>query len=315
MSDRKRRDASSLEKENQELQTQLGIFSSSPTVAFIWRMLPDGPRVDYVSPNCKRILGYTNEDFVSGRVLYPALIHPDDAPAASYELTRFLESDLPQMNVEQRVRKSNGQYIWVRYRTTSSSPSPRWGATLCGFAYEITSLKEALNAASTDPLTQLPNHGHFKKSLDLEVKRSRRHKRPTSLIFLDVDDFKSKNDTHGHDAGDRILIEIARRIRQSVREIDLPARYGGEEFVVVLPYTSQEDATVVAERIREAIAGCAFRIGESSEEVDVTASLGLSIYPDDARSAEELVQSADHFMYQAKRAGKNRVCMRTPQTS
>jgi two-component system cell cycle response regulator len=172
--------------------------------------------------------------------------------------------------------------------------------------------RKALSAASTDPLTRLPNHGYFKKLLDLEVKRSQRHKHPTSLILLDVDNFKSKNDTYGHDAGDRILMEIARRMRQSVREIDLPARYGGEEFVVVLPYTNLEGAILVAERIRKAVDSVPFRIDGPSRETAITVSLGVATYPDDAGSAEDLVRSADQFMYQAKVSGKNRVRAKTP---
>ena len=179
---------------------------------------------------------------------------------------------------------------------------------------ELTWLKEhyrtALSAASNDSMTKLSNHGYFRKFLELEVKRSRRKKHPTSLIMLDIDDFKRKNDNFGHATGDMILIETAERIRRSVREIDLAARYGGEEFAVVLPYTDRAGAAVVAERIRTAIASAGFSSTDSRPPFSVTASLGLAVCSDDAASPEELIRTADELLYRAKESGKNRVCTR-----
>jgi two-component system cell cycle response regulator len=170
--------------------------------------------------------------------------------------------------------------------------------------------RDALSAASNDSMTQLSNHGYFRRFLELEVKRSRRQNHPTSLIMLDIDDFKSKNDSFGHAMGDMILIEAASRIKRSLREIDLAARYGGEEFAVVLPYTDRAGAAVVAERIRAAIASCTFPDLASQQPLAVTASLGLAVCPDDAVSPEDLIRFADDLMYRAKEAGKNRVCVR-----
>ncbi|HVP18640.1 MAG TPA: diguanylate cyclase [Spirochaetia bacterium] len=166
----------------------------------------------------------------------------------------------------------------------------------------------ALSAATSDSLTKLSNHASFQKFLYLEVKRARRHDHPTSLIMLDIDDFKAKNDTFGHAAGDKILVEAAARIRQSVREIDLVARYGGEEFAVVLPYTDRAGAAVVAERIRAALASAAFSVDGTTPGLTVTASFGVAVCPDDAQSPESLIRSADRLMYRAKESGKNRVC-------
>jgi two-component system cell cycle response regulator len=168
--------------------------------------------------------------------------------------------------------------------------------------------RKALSAASNDSMTQLSNHGYFRRFLELELKRSRRQNHPTSLIMLDIDDFKSKNDNFGHAAGDMILIEAASRIKRSLREIDLAARYGGEEFAVVLPYTDRAGAAVVAERIRAAIASCTFPDVASRQPLGVTASLGLAVCPDDAVSPEDLIRFADDLLYRAKEAGKNRVC-------
>ncbi len=167
-------------------------------------------------------------------------------------------------------------------------------------------------ASSNDGLTGLFNNVYFKKFLDLEVKRSQRQNHPTSLVILDLDDFKSKNDTMGHAAGDMILSEVGRRIRKSIREIDLPARYGGEEFAVVLPYTDRTGAAVVAERIRAALASEAVRLDPRVPAAVVTASIGVATCPDNGKLSGELIEAADARLYRAKRGGKNRVCSEDP---
>jgi two-component system, cell cycle response regulator len=169
------------------------------------------------------------------------------------------------------------------------------------------SYRSAVSAAANDGLTNLFNHAYFKRFLELEVKRSQRQDHPTSLVLIDIDDFKSKNDTLGHAAGDLILGEVARRIRSCIREIDLPARYGGEEFAVVLPYTDRSGAAVVAERIRSAIASEEFLRGTSSAATRVTVSIGLAICPEHAKLAGELIHAADSMLYLSKKEGKNRV--------
>jgi two-component system cell cycle response regulator len=170
-------------------------------------------------------------------------------------------------------------------------------------------------ASSNDGLTDLFNHAYFKRFLDLEVKRSQRQNHPTSLILLDLDDFKTMNDSLGHAAGDLILSEVGRRIRGSIREIDLPARYGGEEFAVVLPYTDKAGAIVVAERIRKALASEVFLLGSQFSVVQVSASIGVATCPENGKLSGELIRAADSMLYQAKKEGKNRVCSTGPALS
>lgn len=168
----------------------------------------------------------------------------------------------------------------------------------------------ALLASNNDGLTGLFNNAYFKRILDLEVKRSQRRNHSTSLVMLDLDDFKLMNDTKGHAAGDLILSEVGRRIRGCIREIDLPARYGGEEFAVVLPYTETMGAAVVAERIRNALASRGFAVDATEATVRVTASIGVATCPEHGMQAEELIRAADSLLYRAKKEGKNRVCCR-----
>lgn len=167
--------------------------------------------------------------------------------------------------------------------------------------------RSALSASTNDALTGLFNQGYFKRFLTLELKRSLRQNHPTSLVLLDIDNFKSMNDTLGHLAGDQILGELAGRIRSCIREIDLPARYGGEEFVVVLPYTGREGAAVAAERIRAAVASREFLQGSSFPSVQVTVSVGVAVGPESGSLPEELISAADVLLYDAKRDGKNRI--------
>lgn len=169
--------------------------------------------------------------------------------------------------------------------------------------YEI-----ALNSAMKDGLTGLYNQTYFKKFLEFEVKRSIRQRYPTALIMIDLDDFKHYNDTLGHLAGDRIIYEVGRIIKKTVREIDMPARYGGEEFAVVLPYADKKSAFNIAKRIQKAIQSYDFPNETVSPLCKITASMGIAVCPSSAVTTEELIEKADSMLYKAKKEGKNRVC-------
>ena len=166
---------------------------------------------------------------------------------------------------------------------------------------------KALNSALLDGLTGLYNHAYLKRFLDLEIKRSQRQGHSTSLLMIDLDNFKQINDSLGHMAGDAILREVARRVKDSIREIDVAARYGGEEFAVVLPYGDSEALRKVGERIRRLIEDCSFLVPGREDDQRVTVSVGGAVYPTDATTVEALIETADRMLYKAKRAGKNQV--------
>ncbi len=168
--------------------------------------------------------------------------------------------------------------------------------------YEI-----AMNSAILDGLTGLYNHSYLKKSLDMEVKRSTRQQYPTSVIMLDLDNFKYFNDTYGHPAGDSVLVEFSSVLKICVRETDLVARYGGEEFCIVLPYSDKEEALVVAEKILQMIRNHKFAEKTCPVTESITASAGIACCPADTSSAVELINKADAMLYEAKKAGKDRV--------
>jgi len=162
---------------------------------------------------------------------------------------------------------------------------------------------QAMTWAITDGLTRLYNHRHMHECLDKEIARDERFGTNFAVIMLDVDFFKTYNDTYGHLAGDEVLASISRCIQNSIRNIDIPFRYGGEEFAVLLPETDAEGAYRVAERIREKIQEKGFK-GRAS----VTASLGVASWPTDGLTKEQLLLSADRALYAAKETGRNRTC-------
>ena len=165
-------------------------------------------------------------------------------------------------------------------------------------------LRRAEALSVTDDLTRLYNSRYLNLVLRRETKRASRSGRPLSLLFIDLDGFKSINDAYGHLAGSRALVEAAAVIRGSARETDVVARFGGDEFALVLPDTGCEGAFAVGERIRERIAAHAF-LSADNLNLHLTASVGVATLPDVAASAEELVQAADTAMYVVKQSGKN----------
>jgi diguanylate cyclase (GGDEF)-like protein len=167
-------------------------------------------------------------------------------------------------------------------------------------------LKRSEALSVTDDLTQLYNSRYLNQVLRREAKRASRSGRPLSLLFLDLDGFKGINDSHGHQAGSRALVEAAAVIRRCARETDVVARFGGDEFAIILPDTGSEGAAAVGDRVRERISEHTFLQGYGLT-LTLTASVGVATLPDVAASVEELVRAADMAMYQVKDSGKNGV--------
>jgi diguanylate cyclase (GGDEF)-like protein len=180
-------------------------------------------------------------------------------------------------------------------------------ATQAGVSMENVGLHETVARESvTDELTGLFNRRRFDEVLDTEVERAKRFGQSMALVLLDIDDFKQVNDTYGHQQGDVVLREVARVLRESVREIDEPARYGGEELAVVLPGTDLHGAYLLAERVRQGVEALRMPLMVAEGEIQITASLGVAALPESADDQDGLVAAADAAMYDAKRAGKNR---------
>ena len=156
----------------------------------------------------------------------------------------------------------------------------------------------------TDDLTGLFNAKHFHSVLDAELERAKRYETELSLVFFDLDHFKSVNDTYGHLVGSRTISEVGRLIKKRIRVSDLGARYGGDEYVVVLPNTGPEGALAMAFNLREMIKNHSF-LSDDGDIIHVTASFGVATFPRDAANKIDLIKAADAFMYDAKEGGRD----------
>jgi diguanylate cyclase (GGDEF)-like protein len=171
----------------------------------------------------------------------------------------------------------------------------------------ISTHEKVSEQAVTDELTGLPNNRAFRETIDREASRAERFEHELSLIILDVDNFKSVNDTYGHLQGDEVLRLIGKLLLEEPRAIDEPARYGGEEFVIALPETGKDGAVEMAERIRERLEEEEIPLLDGSGILKVTASFGTATLPLSAETVRHLFAAADDALYEAKRSGKNRV--------
>jgi two-component system cell cycle response regulator len=165
----------------------------------------------------------------------------------------------------------------------------------------------SIEMAITDALTGLYNRRYMENHLATLIDQAASRGKPLALLVLDIDHFKSVNDTYGHDAGDDVLREFALRMRKSIRGLDLACRYGGEEFVIVMPETDMNVATAVAERLRRRIASEPFSIQQGTGSIEVTISIGIATLDAPSDNGTNILKRADQALYQAKRDGRNRV--------
>jgi diguanylate cyclase (GGDEF)-like protein len=232
-------------------------------------------------------------------------LSPDEAAWAAHRAT--LDSHAPFRDFEFGREMPDGG---TRYFSVSGEP--RFGADGAFLGYhgvgrditEIATARERIaSLAYSDPLTGLANRASLVPSLEQAVQRARRRNSKLAVVFLDLDGFKQINDLHGHDAGDALLVDLAGRLRQHLRSSDLIARLGGDEFLVVLEEV--QDIAPVETVAKKLLAEAERPYAVAGHEATVTASIGISVFPDDAVDAGALMKHADTAMYAAKQAGKN----------
>ena len=263
------------------------------------------------------LCNYFNEPWLrfTGRTLeqergngWASGIHPEDVEGCMHTYMEAFQRRAP-FSMEYRLRHADGSYRWLL-----DEGNPRYDSNgiflgYIGFCYDITAQKEYQrqleHVAHYDVLTDLPNRMLLAERLRQAMARVRRNGRHLAVAYIDLDGFKAINDTHGHAVGDRLLVEIAGRLRQCLREGDTIARLGGDEFVTIvadLPDTAS--SLPLMERLLSAAAQPVLLNGTT---LQVSSSIGIAYYSagDDA-DAEQLVRHADQAMYQAKQAGKNR---------
>lgn len=174
----------------------------------------------------------------------------------------------------------------------------------------LRAMQETIEMAATDALTGLYNRRYFEHHASAHIAKAIAEGKHLSLLLIDVDHFKQINDRYGHDIGDAVLVEFARRLRRNVRGLDLVCRYGGEEFVVVTPETNHDKAQYVAERLRSEIAGAPFIVPATDEALEITASIGVSTLQLSDETTGSLLKRADLGLYSAKNEGRNQVRVR-----
>ncbi|WP_102345138.1 PAS domain S-box protein [Bacillus sp. Marseille-P3661] len=256
--------------------------------------------IEFVSPSNEKILGYPTEDCIGTPFL--THVHPEDLSLLEREFRRLLAGGEP-CPVEFRVWHRNGQMIWMEANTT---PVIEDGEVkqLVTIARDITERKklrdELEKAAFYDFLSGLPNRRTFDDRLEMAIHHANRSGQKVAVMMLDGRKFKQINDTYGHDAGDAVIKEMARRLQKCVRKTDTVARLGGDEMGIILPeLTSVETAEDIARRIIKAFEEA---IDFNHVKINLGAGIGISLYPDHSNDKRQLVKFADMALYDAKQA-------------
>ena len=169
----------------------------------------------------------------------------------------------------------------------------------------VASSAEYKRRATVDALTGLYNFGYFQEHVHRDIERARRYGHALSVLMIDMDHLKVYNDAHGHTAGNRVLMQLGELLRTNVRKADIACRFGGEEFAIILPHTGKKEAYLLCDRLRAIVEETQFEGEDVLPTGKLTVSSGVATFPDDAESAEDLVDRADQALYAAKRNGRN----------
>jgi len=281
-------------------------FAVEGTRDGIWDWNLVSKRVLY-SARYKEILGYDESEIAPLYEEWEKRIHREDAERVQLALANTLRNDVP-FQEEYRMQCKAGHWKWVLCRgnvvTRNSEGHPlRVTGTMTDISEKKQSEELVWRHANFDSLTGLPNRRLFRDRLEQELLKAQRTGRKLGLLFIDLDHFKEINDLFGHTVGDKVLIEVARRIGTCVRESDTIARLSGDEFTVILPELSERSH--IEDVAQKTIAQLLKPFMPEKERAQISASIGIAQYPRDASNTEELIQHADQAMYAAKRGGRS----------
>lgn len=270
-------------------------------------------RITFANKAVTAMLGYELEEML-GQDMHDLMhVNADGTqePRANCRMLKVLETHETYRSLEEMFRRKDGALLPVS--VSASMLFRKAGSTGIVVAFhDITEIKnferELERRAQTDVLTGLNNRRHFYEQAEQELLRARRYGQQLALLMLDVDHFKQVNDTYGHYAGDAVLRKLSEVCLHTLREIDIIGRFGGEEFVVLMPQTVLEHAMDAAERLRVALAAAEVVI-DSGETLRFTVSIGVTCLRADDADIDAVLKRADAAMYEAKNAGRNRVCL------
>ncbi len=277
--------------------------------AVLWAFDWETRKVLYVSPAYERIFGRSADLLLADCNQWCDSIHPDDLDYAERSLAEVLDKGAIE-DREYRVIAADGQVRWLSDKCyINRQPEPGQPVIIVGIAEDITDKKqmetELHRLATIDALTQSSNRRHFFECAHRAFAHTRQQGEPLSFLMLDIDNFKTINDTYGHQEGDNVLQRIAESGRAALRRGDLFGRIGGEEFAAVFPGCTPQMALQVAERLQRQIQQLSFN--HEGQTFGITVSQGLTSLTATDENVENLFSRADAAMYQAKREGKNRI--------
>jgi diguanylate cyclase (GGDEF)-like protein/PAS domain S-box-containing protein len=273
----------------------------------VWDWDVRAQKVAY-SHRWKEIIGHSEHEIGSHPVEWRHRLHPGDREATLSMLDLCLSGSKSSFRSEHRLRCRNGDWKWVSMRAMvvardAEQRALRVTGTISDISSKRVSEERIWQHANFDLLTGLPNRRLFRDRLEQEVKKAQRSGLYVGLLFIDLDRFKEVNDLLGHDAGDLLLGEAAQRLCACVRASDTVARLGGDEFTVILTeLETLEHVEKVSQKILETLRQ-PFRL--ANETAYMSGSVGVTLFPTDAREPEELIRNADQAMYGAKNAGRN----------
>ncbi|SHI89861.1 PAS domain S-box-containing protein/diguanylate cyclase (GGDEF) domain-containing protein [Malonomonas rubra DSM 5091] len=251
-----------------------------------------------------RILGWSADELKQKPWL--DLVLEEDRDVTRDASLRLNQGDT-LVGFENRCRCKDGSFKWLSWSAYPDMERKLVFSVIRDISTSKQMEEELRHLATTDPLTGANNRRYFIDHVNTEVKRCRRHGMPLAILQLDVDHFKSVNDSYGHDIGDEVLIKLVDCCLGMLRETDLFCRFGGEEFAAALVQTDQDGAMLVCERIREAIAEMTIRTRQG--ELSVTASIGLTMLTADDLSIDSVLKRADNALYRAKNNGRDQVVL------
>lgn len=266
-----------------------------------------------VNPAVCDLFGYSHAELL--QKTWVELTHPDDLSVNLMLYQRVLHDEIDDYSLDKRMLRRDGGIVYAHVTARCLRHPDRSIDYLVVLIQDVSERKQAeqrlWSQANFDGLTGLPNRHMFIDCLQQEISQTRQTKLPLGLLFIDLDHFKEVNDTLGHAQGDQLLVQAARRIKSCVRDGDTVARLGGDEFMIILSSLQDTDRIDPLAHIIMRKLVSVFQLG--SENVYVSASIGITLYPADADDAEQLMRNADQAMYAAKNLGRNRFSYFTPE--
>ena len=292
---------------NENLTFANEIINSSPAVAFLWKNITNWP-VQFASENVVNLLGYTANDFMTGKVVYTDLIHQQDLDQVIREIVNDSTTKMFKHKPYRMITKS-GVTKWIDDSSSIVRDEQGNITHYQGIIIDVTErelakrkmIKHQMSLEYTayhDALTGLPNRLLLMDRMQQSIKKARREKNHLAVLYIDLDKFKPINDTLGHAAGDEVLRIVAKRLIKNIRAVDTVARIGGDEFIVLMESVSNiNDVKLIAYKLSQSLNQS---IHWENHKFFITSSIGISLFPDDGDTSEELIKKADNAMYQSK---------------